>query len=130
MRFIGCFVLMIAISITPSLYGQATKPLFFTGSWINTQFEDYKSKQKSLNFLGNISPHYLLIDSVYNLTVIWNLELRSVFGKPISRRNYEPIQELRYKIKNEIRLEQIPGEANLISLVFVNGGACIIFKRE
>ena len=128
MKSIKCFVLLLAVGIAPSLYGQKSQPFWFTGTWINTQLEEFTNKHKDLRFLSQISPQYLIIDSAYKLTVIYRFEQKGEFGKPVSKRNFGAIQELTYKKAYAFYLVQIPEDPNLIVMNFDT--ASIIFKRE
>src|SRR5688572_22139384 len=120
MKSIKCFVLLLAIGIAPSLYGQENKPFSFTGTWINVQLEDYTNKQKDERILSNITPQYLLIDSGNKCTVIIRFEQKSEFGKPVSKRNFANRLQLTFKGKYIIYLTQMPEDPNLIVMTFGN----------
>jgi hypothetical protein len=131
MKLVKFFVLLLATAIAPSLYGQKSKPFSFTGAWANTQLEEFTNKKKDLRFLTNISPQYLIIDSAFKLTIIFRIERKGEYGKPVSKRNFGPnVQELTYKKKFEIYLTQAPEDPNYIVMTFENSSAGIIFKRQ
>jgi hypothetical protein len=130
MKSIKCFVLLLAIGIATSSNGQKSKPFSFTGTWVNTQLEEFTNKKKDLRFLTNISPQYLIIDSAFNLTIIFRIEQKGEYGKPISKRNFGPnVQELTYKKKFELYLIQVPEDPNYLVMTFENNSAGIIFRK-
>ena len=103
---------------------------FFSGKWINIQYE-YILKNKSYKDAGaTITPKFLLIDSFGRCTIFSNFEQKSSAGMPIRERSFgKAIKQLTYKHWGEMYLTQILNSDSLIVITAKNNGMSIVFRK-
>jgi hypothetical protein len=127
-RFNFLLVLLIA---SPALYSQVNNNAFsFKGKWINTQYEDYSDRGADKRVLYNITPQYIIVDSIQKCTLVIRYEQKAEFGKPVKKTIYGNIQKLEYKTNYVMHLTQIAENPNIILMSFYNNPSGIIFRRE